>query len=475
MRKKYYLFLFLLIVVLGIFLRFYRMNDLAVFSADQASDSQKVLDMLRGKFTLLGPITSVGGFYNGPIVYYLMYPFYFFFKGDPIAGTVFQSTLSILTIPLLYLIGKKLKNEKAGVLAGFLFAISPLIIDYARATFNAYPAIFFSTLIIYLFLLVIEHYNGLMALSLGVMIGWIVQMHYFALVFLLLVFLYPLFFKKNRLPFSYYIFISLGFLLGIAPFLLFELRHQFLNTQLFLKYLTIKKPEKINPIYNTLYIWPYVTGWLLFGKQFIPGLIGFGAMALSTIILFIKKRVTRLSVFIVLFILVFLTGFVYGRIMHDHYLISFHTSLILLFAFMIVYLFKEKNILIIISCLILVIINFSSWNLTKEKHPLQSGLNMKDFKTAALIINRDKREGYNVAMHAQGDNRAMPLRYMLSLIGEQPLDYEHYGEAQCLYFILPKKEKVEEQTMWEYKSFGSSEIINKWEITKDYLMYKLVK
>lgn len=101
MRKKNYLLLIFAVVVLGTFLRFYRMYDLAVFLADQASDSQKVLDMLRGKFTLLGPITSVGGFYNGPIVYYLTYPFYLLLRGDPIAGTVFQSTLSILTMPLL--------------------------------------------------------------------------------------------------------------------------------------------------------------------------------------------------------------------------------------------------------------------------------------------------------------------------------------------------------------------------------------
>ncbi len=475
MRKKNYLLLLFLIIILGAFLRLYRISELAVFLADQASDSQKVLDMLRGKFTLLGPITSVGGFYNGPIVYYLMFPFYFLFKGDPIAGTIFQSTLSVLTIPLLYLLGKKIKNEEVGLLAGFLLAISPLMIDYARATFNAYPAIFFSTLIIYLFFIVLERYNNLIALLLGIMIGWIIQMHYLAIVFLFLVILYPSISKKNRFPFSYYCFVLAGFVLGIFPFLLFEIRHQFLNTQLFFKYLAIKKSEKINPIYNTLYIWPYVTGWLLFGKQLVLGMVGFVIIAASTINSFIKKQTKPLSVFIFLFVLVFLTGFVYGRTMHDHYLISFHTSLIFLFALMVINLFKKKDFFIIATCLILAAINFNSWNLTKEKHPLQNGLNMADFKKSASIIKKDGDGVYNVAMHAQGDNRAIPLRYMLSWIGEKPLDYEHYGEAQTLYFIIPKNEKLEQQTMWEYKSFGSSKVIKKWDITKSYFMYKLCK
>src|SRR3989344_4028494 len=106
------LFILAGIILLGIFARFYRINDLAVFLADQASDSTVMLNMLHGKFTLLGPITSVGGFYNGPIVYYLMFPFYWVLKGNMIAGTVFQSTLSVATIPLLFMLGKKMFNEK---------------------------------------------------------------------------------------------------------------------------------------------------------------------------------------------------------------------------------------------------------------------------------------------------------------------------------------------------------------------------
>src|SRR3989338_2720467 len=96
-RNRFLVYL-CLIILLASFIRFYRFYDLAIFLADQASDSLKVLAMTRGRFTLLGPISSVGGFYNGPIVYYLMFPFYWVLKGNMIAGTVFQSTLSVATI-----------------------------------------------------------------------------------------------------------------------------------------------------------------------------------------------------------------------------------------------------------------------------------------------------------------------------------------------------------------------------------------
>ncbi|EKE15093.1 MAG: hypothetical protein ACD_12C00148G0001 [uncultured bacterium] len=78
-------------------------------------------------------------------------------------------------------------------------------------------------------------------------------------------------------------------------------------------------------------------------------------------------------------------------------------------------------------------------------------------------------------MHAQGDNRAMPLRYMLSLTNEKPFDFEHYGEAEILYFIIPKSETLQKQTMWEYTSFGGTKILNKWQINSVFDIYKVGK
>jgi hypothetical protein len=69
----------------------------------------------------------------------------------------------------------------------------------------------------------------------------------------------------------------------------------------------------------------------------------------------------------------------------------------------------------------------------------------------------------------------MPLRYLLNLINEKPLDYEYYGEAQFLYFILPKNEAPEKQTMWEYTSFGSSKVLRKWSLNENYFLYLLGK
>lgn len=464
------------IIGLAVLLRFYRLDDLAVFLADQASDSSAVLNMTRGHLTLLGPITSVGGFYNGPIVYYLMLPFYFLLKSDPISGTVFQSIMSVATIPLLYLIGKKLVNNQVGLITAFLFAISPLMIDYSRAAFNAYPAIFFSTLIIYLFIKTVDYLSLQTVLFLGVLIGFILQMHYLAISFLILVLIYPLLFEKALISYRYYFMLLIGMIIGLAPFLFFELRHHFLNSHLFIKYLLSSKNSVRSPIF-TLQIWPQVSGLLLFGENVTIGGAGIMITAITTVLLYIKNKVNRkyLMVFILLWIVVFVVGLVYGRRMHDHYIISFHTSLIILYSLAIYYVSNKKTTTIFLLCLIFLLINSTHWNLDRAKHPLQDGLSIADFKKAADIIKKDGKGKYNVGMHAQGDNRAMPLRYVLNLLNETPAYYDNYSSIDNLYLLVKEKEPVTSLKMWEYTSFGRSIVMRKWQINGQYFLYKLVK
>lgn len=468
--KKEPIFL-ILIIFLGGIIRFFRIEDLAVFLSDQASDSTKVLEILRGRLTLLGPPTSVGGFFNGPIVYYLMAPFYFIFKGEPEAGTVFQTVFQLLTLPFLFLLGKKLGNFLVGLTACFLFAVSPLMIDYSRAAFNAHPAIFFSTLILWLFFSLKEKFSLIKGVFLGAMLGFIFQMHYLTLALFLFILISPFFIDKKLFHLKYYLTIIVGFLIGYSPFLIFELRHQFLNTKLFFKYLSSTKNSSWSPFYIII-IWPSLLSELLFGNYLMGFFLFF--LILFNFLVFKEKR--ELKNFFLFFLCIIFVGLIYGQKLQYHYLIAFHTSLILLFSFVVVNLFKKKKSLILGFLFLIFIFNFQRWHLGEFSHPLQQGLRISDFRKAAIIIKNDRKpKYYNVTMHAQGDNRAMPLRYFLFLFEDEPLGFENYAGAQVLYFLLPKSERVESQKMWEYTSFGRSKIVNKWKINEHYFLYKLEK
>lgn len=161
--------------------------------------------------------------------------------------------------------------------------------------------------------------------------------------------------------------------------------------------------------------------------------------------------------------------------MNPHYIIIFHTSLIVLIARTIYHICNANKITIILFLLLITLLNVPHWNLDKPSHPSQDGLTIADFKTAARIIKDDDKTVFNVAMHAQGDNRAMPLRYMLKLQGVEPLPYENYGEAKELYFLVKKQEKITDLKMWEYTSFGKSKVVETWTVNDSYFLYKLEK
>src|SRR3989344_1341171 len=109
LRKYYLSLIFILFVIMpAAYMRLYRISEYLTFLGDEGRDVLVVKRMLiDGKFTLLGPITSVGSIYMGPVYYYLMAPFLYLWNFDPTGPTVLVALLSLATVFLIYLIGEE--------------------------------------------------------------------------------------------------------------------------------------------------------------------------------------------------------------------------------------------------------------------------------------------------------------------------------------------------------------------------------
>ncbi len=112
--------------------------------------------ILEGHLTLLGPRSSAGDFYTGPIYYYFMAPWLWLFKLDPVGPAIMIALLSVATVFLIYYIGRKLFNPSVGLMAAALYAVSPLVITYSRSSWNPNPMPFFTLLIMYLLYLAVQ-------------------------------------------------------------------------------------------------------------------------------------------------------------------------------------------------------------------------------------------------------------------------------------------------------------------------------
>jgi hypothetical protein len=234
-KRSWWIIPLLIILGLAAYLRLYMISGYMTFLGDEGRDVLVVMHMIvNHKFTLLGPTASVGGFFLGPIYYYFMLPFLWAWKLNPVGPAIMVALFGIATVYLVFKVGKEFISPLAGLIAASLYALSPLVIAYSRSSWNPNLVPFFSLLLVYL----VYKQKYLVA---GIVLGIGLQLHYLFLFMFVVVGLWMGVTKawKNI------VFVLLGFLIGYSPFLAFEVRHGFPNTQSVIRFVAAGKDTGI--------------------------------------------------------------------------------------------------------------------------------------------------------------------------------------------------------------------------------------
>lgn len=140
------------IILIGLFLRFYKLRDLAPFVGDQGRDYLAARDILvNKKLTFKGPQTSIPWIYLGPFFYYFLAFFLSIGKFDPLFPIYGTSIFGVFSIILIFVIVKNMFSERTGLIAAFFYAISPYSILQSRISLH--PSIFpFFEILFFIFL-----------------------------------------------------------------------------------------------------------------------------------------------------------------------------------------------------------------------------------------------------------------------------------------------------------------------------------
>src|SRR5690242_4069276 len=92
------------IFVIAAFLRLYRVADFAIFLSDQGRDAIIIKRIVAFEhFPAIGPSTSIGQVFLGPFYYFLMAPFLWIWRLDPVGLAYGVSFLSVLGLIASYL------------------------------------------------------------------------------------------------------------------------------------------------------------------------------------------------------------------------------------------------------------------------------------------------------------------------------------------------------------------------------------
>lgn len=232
--------LFLIILLFGIFLRSYRALDWFMYSHDQDLAGWIVKDILVNKhLRLIGQETTSKGVFVGPLFYYLQIPFYLLFNMDP-AGVIFLPILiSAFTIFSFYFIFTKIFNQKVGLIASFIYAASTLIVFTDREVVPTQPVMLWTAWFFYgLFLLLKGRKKAFILVGLLLGLAWNFNL---ALIILSPLLILAQILSKKKINFHYLIFGLLAFFITMVPFFVFEARHAFRQTKALVSSLTTSK------------------------------------------------------------------------------------------------------------------------------------------------------------------------------------------------------------------------------------------
>ncbi len=221
-----YFFIFLIILVVGLYLRFYGIESYPekAFGWDQARDAWKVRDILKGMLVLDGPKTGIGNMHLGPLYFYLLAPFFALTKLDPVASIYFTIVVNIITFIILYLVTQKLFSKKSALFAVFLYSVSNYVIKQNQIPWNVSLVPLTSILIFYTLYRIKTGGKNYWYIILGILTGFFFHLHFTA-VFIPPIILLSLFSYKRDIKNLFLLVESFAVaVLFLIPTLIFDLK-----------------------------------------------------------------------------------------------------------------------------------------------------------------------------------------------------------------------------------------------------------
>lgn len=225
-RKHPLFYSFLILILLaGFFVRVYRIDQILGFYFDQGRDALVIWDLIhKGKMFLIGPTTGIAGIFRGPWYYWLITPFYFIGRGDPVYPSVFLSFTTVLACFLSYKIGEKIQGKAAGIIAAIIGSFSFYFVYAARWLSNPTPMFLISVGVIYSIFLILEKKDWAWVL-LGFLMGMSMQFGSATEFFYFPALAFIMVWKKLWPKPKYLLMAVAAFAVTLAPQVLFDFKH----------------------------------------------------------------------------------------------------------------------------------------------------------------------------------------------------------------------------------------------------------
>ncbi len=450
------------LLLVASFLRLWNVPNTLMFQGDQGRDSIIVSRIFtHGDLVFIGPVTSVGNMYLGPLYYYFMLPFLRLTYPSPLGPAYAVAILGILMVFFIYRWGKTMVGTRAALFATLLATFSVSAVTYSRFSWNPNPAPFvgltmmFATykawksnpkwwiLVAICFSILIQlHYIALLSLG-GAGIIWLLQLKDIWMEQ-----------RQKKATFQFKDLLiptvigAVIFVASLSPLILFDYKHDWLNAKAFETLFTkeeafaddnkfslvTKIPETIKETHGRgmHFLFEHTIGK---NRQLNTVLLAIVAIVLLPLIIK-KNRPTWPGEIVVLSYLLagILGSALYEHSIFDHYIAYLFPAAFLTLGITLSRLSRK----LIGSVAVVAFLGLFFW-FNLPRLPLQNGgWTIYDVQrvTDSIYQHLDKNEKYSlVLLSPSKDLYGQNYRYFLTTTDHPPLPPEQAGEADTLVVI----------------------------------------
>jgi len=451
------------ILLLGAIMRLYKIDQYMTFLGDEGRDAIVMKDMVTLKhFPAIGPGTSIGNMYLGPLYYYLVAPSLLIFNLSPVGPAILVSAVGLITIGLIWWVGRQWFGRFPALAVATLYAVSPTVIIHSRSSWNPNVMPFFTLLTMYGIWKVWRFGYWRWLLVSAVSFAFVLNSHYLGLLLFPSILLFWFLSPKPQYAIRYTLYASLLLLLLLSPLLIFDLRHNGQNFAAIKTFFTDRQTtvnfKAYKAVPNLWPIWQDINSSLLVAKNKTLAII----LALLPVVL-IKFRNKKDLLFVLAWITFGVMGLgLYKQHIYDHYYGYLFPAIFLLLGFEI----RALRFVSIPLLLLLFTINLLNSPL---RYPPNNQL-AHTRQIADFIKSQAADQPFNLALIAK-TNYDAGYRYFL------PDTYRTiHQQLTSQLFVVCELSNCEpiNNPLWEIASFGWAKIEAVWDFPWGVKVYQLV-
>ena len=497
LTNKLVFFTLLAILLIGAFLRLYKISEYMIFLGDEGRDVIVVRRLLvYGDLIFVGPGTSLGNMYLGPLYYYMMAPALLLANFSPVGPAIMVALLGVATIFLVWFVardwfpatfkGQSLQGINIGALvAAGLYAIAPTTIAFSNFSWNPNIMPFFALLCIHSIWKVWVKQEFKWLIVLGVSYAFVLQSHYFGLFLAPVLILFWILTLRNLKLIGNFLQKSLFGLLIFAglmfPLVLFDFKHDFRNFTAMRDFAFQNQGsfsvKPLDMLVSVPLVWQKVSTRLLAGRNESAGIVTaliifIGVLSTYTTSIrsdVVKRRSLLLIIAWIGFGLVGLSLF--RQELFDHYFGFLFPVPFILLGGLTEYRVHSTKYKIVSGIWYLVFGVLIAVNLINNplRYPPNRQL-QRSMEIASFIKEKAEDERFNIATISERNPRDV-YQYFLLLWGAKVVDTDQnavkYTITDQLFVVcelaVEKCDPIHNPSAW-ITNFGWSKINNHWQV-----------